>query len=183
MLNKAHVKFLENKFYNLASNSSRAKIVNSSIPTCSSIDEFDLAMLEEFIDNSKLLVNSLGYKVFDTIEENLKYNSTSKNIFYINAPRGASGIGAIVSDGFVVFKDTTIANQAVPSAPPSIIKLRTKLINDGVIDNNFKFVKDYIFTSPSLAAAVVTGRTANGRVDWKTKDHKTIKMQEENELI
>ena len=64
LLNKAHVKYLENKFYLLAQSSGRAGITNSTVPTCSSISEYDEAMLEEFISNAKLLVNTLGYKVF-----------------------------------------------------------------------------------------------------------------------
>ena len=30
-----------------------------------------------------------------------------------------------------------------------------------------KFARDYVFTSPSAAAGVVTGRPANGRLDWR----------------
>jgi Domain of unknown function (DUF4357) len=30
-----------------------------------------------------------------------------------------------------------------------------------------RFVRDQVFASPSAAAAVVTGRQANGRVEWK----------------
>ncbi|WP_455058383.1 DUF4357 domain-containing protein [Jutongia sp.] len=62
------------------------------------------------------------------------------------------------------------------SAP--LIKLRTSLIEKGVIDSNFCFTKDYIFTSPSFAATVM-GRNATGRTEWKTEDHKSIKDIEE----
>ncbi|MFR3336030.1 MAG: DUF4357 domain-containing protein [Pseudoruminococcus massiliensis] len=37
-----------------------------------------------------------------------------------------------------------------------------------------------MFTSPSLAAAVVMGRNANGRTEWKNEEHKTIKDIEES---
>ena len=69
LLNKAHVKYLENKFYNIAQDTGRANVLNSTIPTCSSISEYDEAMLSEFISNTKLLVNTLGYKTFDSIED------------------------------------------------------------------------------------------------------------------
>ena len=51
-----------------------------------------------------------------------------------------------------------------------------------LLNTEFHFLKDYIFTSPSLAAAVVMGRNANGRTEWKTSDHKTIKDIEEENL-
>lgn len=69
LLNKAHVKFLENKFYGLAKTAGRSVVINNTVPTCSSISEYDEAMLLEFISNAKLLVNTLGYKIFDTIED------------------------------------------------------------------------------------------------------------------
>lgn len=32
-----------------------------------------------------------------------------------------------------------------------------------------RFARDQVFTSPSAAAAIVVGRAANGRIDWKTQ--------------
>lgn len=180
VLNKAHVKYLENNFYNLAIQANRAKIINNTIPTCSSVAEFDLAMLEEFIENTKLLVNTLGYKVFDSIEENIKSMPDNHNYFYIEAARGANGKGLVVSDGFAVLKGSIVANPISKSMSSNLVKLREKLFNNGIIDANYYFVKDYIFTSPSLAAAIVMGRNANGRTEWKTKERKTIKQIEES---
>ena len=37
------------------------------------------------------------------------------------------------------------------------------------------FVKDYLFSSPSAAAAVVLGRSANGLTEWKLKNGTTLK--------
>lgn len=31
----------------------------------------------------------------------------------------------------------------------------------------YRFSQDYVFSSPSTAAAVVLGRSANGRIEWK----------------
>ena len=46
------LKFLEHEFFQLASEASRAIIVNKSIPTRSSVSEYDEAMLREFIENT-----------------------------------------------------------------------------------------------------------------------------------
>lgn len=181
LLNKAHVKYLENKFYLMAQESGRAIIVNSTIPTCSSISEYDEAMLEEFISNTKLLVNTLGYKVFDNLEETSVKQNQNELIFQISAARGAQASGMIVADGFAVLKGSTIATTTTPSMFDSMQKLRNKLLTEKIIDKNFKFTKDYIFSSPSLAASIVMGRSANGRTEWKTFDHKSIKdFEEEN---
>lgn len=182
LLNKAHVKFLENKFYGLAKTAGRSVVINSTVPTCSSISEYDEAMLLEFISNAKLLVNTLGYKIFDTIEDSSVKKQNSQILFYIQAARGANAKGVIVADGFAVLKDSAIATTTVPSMSDSLNRLRNELIEKGIIDSSFHFSKDHIFTSPSLAAAVVMGRNANGRTEWKTTDHKSIKDIEEENL-
>lgn len=180
ILNKAHVKFLENKFYNLANDAKRATVINNTIPTCSSISEFDESMLEEFIENTKLLVNTLGYKVFDKFDISvMEHNDKKQNIFFIKAVRGADAKGLLVSDGFLVAKGSKIAKDTTPSMSASLIDLRKRLIDKGLIDNEFIFVSDYVFTSPSLAASIVMGRNANGRTEWKTIENKSIKDIEE----
>ena len=183
LLNKAHVKYLENKFYNLAQKSGRVTVVNSNIPTCASISEYDEAMLIEFINNARLLVNVLGYKIFDSIQESVvkqnKEQWSVNDLYYIKAARGADAKGSIVSDGFVVFAGSKIASSEAPSMSESLKKLRDSLIKKNIIDTNYLFTKDYVFSSPSLAAATVMGRNANGRKEWKTKSGKSIKDFEE----
>ncbi len=157
VLNKAHVKYLENKFYNLANDSKRASIINNTVPTCSSISEFDEAMLEEFIENAKLLVNTLGYKVFDKIDVSAIQSENKNQMFYIKAARGADAKGILVSEGFLVVKNSKIAIDTTPSMQDSLIKMRKCLINKGIISSDLIFQTDYIFTSPSVAASVVMG--------------------------
>lgn len=179
LLNKAHAKYLENKFYILAQNAGRYIVTNSNIPTCSSLSEYDEAMLQEFVNNAKLLVNTLGYKVFDTIAETAMERSNEQQYFFIKAARGADAKGLIVSDGFAVMEGSTIASSTAPSMSDSLKLLRSSLIGKGIIDESLKLTRDYIFTSPSLAAAIVMGRNANGRTEWKNKEHKSIKDIEE----
>lgn len=182
LLNKAHVKYLENKFYLLAKDAERSIVVNSNIPTCSSISEYDEAMLQEFISNTKLLVNALGYKTFDTLEDSSMKRQNNQVLFYIKAACGADATGVVVSDGFAVLKGSSIAINTVPSMSANLLQLRTSLITKGIIDSEYRFLKDHIFTSPSLAAAVVMGRNANGRTEWKTIDNRTLKSIEEEDL-
>lgn len=43
---------------------------------------------------------------------------------------------------------------------------------DGIADG---LTEDYVFPSPSTAAMVLLGRTANGRVEWKSIEGNTLK--------
>jgi len=179
ILNKAHVKYLENKFYNLALDAKRASIVNNTVPTCSSLSEFDESMLTEFIEDARLLVNTLGYKVFDKIDIVDFDKEDGADIFYISAARGADAKGFLIPDGFMVLKGSKIAMDTAPSMSKNLINLRNKLFDKTIISKDFVFLVDHMFTSPSLAAAVVMGRNANGRTEWKTINNKSIKDIEE----
>ena len=175
ILNKAHVKYLENKFYTLAVDAKRSSIINNTVPTCSSISEFDESMLTEFIENARLLVNTLGYKVFDKIDTSVVEKENSDTIFHIAAARGADAKGLLVPDGFMVIKGSKIAKDTVPSMASNLVNLRNIMLEKNIINQEFVFVTDYIFTSPSLAAAIVMGRNANGRTEWKNINNKSIK--------
>ena len=179
ILNKAHVKYLENKFYTLAVDSKRSSIINNTVPTCSSISEFDESMLTEFIENARLLVNTLGYKVFDKIDTSVVEKENSDTIFHIAAARGADAKGLLVPDGFMVIKGSKIAKDTVPSMASNLVNLRNIMLEKNIINQEFVFVTDYIFTSPSLAASIVMGRNANGRTEWKNINNKSIKDVEE----
>lgn len=56
---------------------------------------------------------------------------------------------------------------------------RKSLVSQGVlveIPGGFlQFTQDYVFTSPSRAAEVILGRSANGRTEWKNSAGKTLK--------
>jgi hypothetical protein len=45
----------------------------------------------------------------------------------------------------------------------------------------YRFTQDYSFSSPSTAAAVVLGRSANGRIEWKDAQGRTLKALQEAE--
>ncbi len=179
-LNKAHIKYLENRLYDLAKITNRYQVQNTIIPTQSSISESDKAEMEEFLDNIKLLVNTLGHKLFEEKRE-LKTKTKQQDIFIIVAPRGASAQGEPTSEGFVVFKGSKIANSTVTSFPASMTKLRQNLIDTGIISQiagNFELSDDYIFGSPSTAATIVMGRNANGLIEWKLANGQTLKGYE-----
>ncbi|MGZ8901169.1 MAG: DUF4357 domain-containing protein [Limisphaerales bacterium] len=59
-----------------------------------------------------------------------------------------------------------------------MITIRRQLIADGVLEvvdaDSLRFTKDYIFPSPSQAAAIVLARTANGWVEWRYPDGRTL---------
>jgi hypothetical protein len=176
-LNKAHVKYLENRLYEIATKVKRYKLENNTIPTQSSISESDTAEMEEFIGNVKILVNTLGHKVFEDKRET-SGGKKSKNTFYIKATRGADASGEPTSDGFVIFEGSEIAHSTVPSITKSINDQRDRMVNSNSVtnkDGKLFLNEDYVFSSPSAAACIVLGRNANGLTEWKLKDGTSLR--------
>jgi hypothetical protein len=177
-LNKAHIKYLENQLYELAKSVNRYQVENNTIPTQSSIAESDRAEMEEFIENIKILINTLGHKVFEEKREIKSPKQQAKETFYIKAARGADAQGEPTSDGFVVFKGSRVADSTVPSITINFKRFREELIEGGLIiktNGEYELSEDHIFSSPSTAAVIVMGRNANGLTEWKLKDGTTLK--------
>lgn len=185
-LNKAHIKYLENRLHDIATFANRYELINNQRPTQSSISESDKAEMEEFLANILTLVSTLGYNAFEQIRQADTKVQANKDddLFYITATRGANGIGKTTSEGFVVFENSQVADPVTNSYPKTIQKLRDTLILEGIIvkDNDKMILKrDYLFSSSSSAAMIVMGRSANGLTDWKMKSGKTLKDFETGE--
>jgi len=56
-------------------------------------------------------------------------------------------------------------------------RLRNQLVLDGILaaqSGLLVFTRDHLFTSPSMAAMAVMGRSANGWIEWKAANGKTL---------
>jgi len=86
--------------------------------------------------------------------------------------------GEYTEDGLIVFANS-ISNRPEAKSMSSYVSItRQQMINDGILEivdeDTLRFTKDQIFPSPSQAAAVVLARNANGWVEWKYPDGRTV---------
>ena len=89
---------------------------------------------------------------------------------FLLAGRGGNAKGyPLEGDSFVVRKGSTISFDTTEGFPANYADQRSQLIQDGIISGGV-FTIDYPFTSVSAAAAVVLGRSANGRKEWTKLD-------------
>jgi hypothetical protein len=141
----------------------------SKKPSISESREYDL--LDNF-DTAKILLATLGYPIF---EEKRKAKS-SKEVFYCKG-KGALAIGELTDDGFLVYKGGTSSMAETNSITKWIGVLRRRLLDNEILKEDNKiyvFQQDYIFNSPSAAAATILGRNTNGWTKWKDKEGKTL---------
>ena len=177
-LNKAHVKFLEYRAYKAIQDAKRAKLKNANTPTCPVISELEQSVMLEFFDNLELLVSTLGYKIFEPLS--MPKNETTE-LYFIQAARGANARAIISNEGVVVLEGSFAADSVTPSAANWVTNIRERLLETEVLINNENkliFSRDYLFSSPSTAAAIVMGRSANGLQEWKDQAGRSLKDTE-----
>lgn len=174
-LNKALIRYLEKRLCEIAKKAGRYTLLTKNTNDDNGLTESDIDAMEEFIDNIQILISSLNYKVLSFAPQ----PNSNTTYFYCNGKKGNKATGFISSGGFTVLQGATIANSVTTSCHPMYKKLRARLIQDGVIQNN-TFAIDYEFQSPSAAASIVKGRNVNGQIDWKTETGVLLKDFQEN---
>jgi len=171
-LNKALIRYLENRFVEIAKECGRYTVLTKNTYKNTVLKEAQIASMEEFIDNVKILINTLGYKVLVPVPK-----ANDETIYLYCKGSGASAKGFVSAGGFTVLEGSTVSDHTVPSLETkgkSYYNLRNALIKDGTILDRV-FTRDYEFKAPSAASAVILGHTSNGNVDWKTTDGTKLK--------
>ena len=171
-LNKALIRYLENRLVETARISGRYQVLTKNTYKNTVLKESQISSMEEFIDNVKILLNALGYKVLVPAPE-----AADDTTYLYCKGSGVSAKGFVSAGGFTVLSGSMISDHIVPSMETkgkSYFNLRNRLEEDGVIADRI-FTRDYEFNAPSAASAVILGHTSNGNVDWKTDDGKKLK--------
>ncbi|MFH0793503.1 MAG: GIY-YIG nuclease family protein, partial [bacterium] len=180
-LTKAHVRYLEGRLISEATQVARFTLENSQAGG-SKLPESDREDMEVFLSRIRQLLPVLGSDLLIPVAQPTAKPQPGGTLFC--QVRGAEGRGHRTPDGFVVLKNSTAVLQERPSAKnwPATIAIRKQLIADGTLvqtEGFYEFTKDVEFSSPSAAAAVIHGGSANGLIVWKTKDGRTLKDLDE----
>ena len=186
-LNKALIRYLENRFVDIARQCKRYSVLTKNTYRNTVMKESQIAVMEEFIDNVKILINALGYKVLEPLnkpviaDENENINIDKEEI-QLYLERTIKGVGKIdaeglrTSEGFVVLSGSHMAPEADDTVSAGIKDQRNKAkVVDGILQ------EDVLFSSPSGAAMFVVGKSANGLTSWKNAEGITLKDIENNE--
>lgn len=184
-LNKAHIRYLENRFVEIARTCKRYTVLTKNTYSHTVLKDSQKAVMEEFIDNVKVLINALGYNVLKPIPskpvpEKSVPEAKDVDTVYLHLERTIKKVGKVeadgsqTSDGFVVFQGSQISPEDDDTIPAVVKQRRTS----APIDENGILQEDMLFTSPSYAAMFVIGKSANGLTSWKTAEGKTLKSLE-----
>lgn len=179
------ISYLENKFTQLAKDAGRFLVKNGNEPNSGNVTEEKQSELDEVVENTLMIVGTLGYRVFVPMTKKAGQNISEGNStrFYLKRKTKKSNrmIEAIceqTSEGFVVLEGSQVNMIDSPTLPTSLKELRRELMEANVIKDGI-LQENQLFSSPSYAAAFLLGMPTNGRTDWKNQDGKTLKELEE----
>ena len=145
--------------------------------------ESQIAVMEEFVDNVKVLINALGYKVLEPFahtESNV--SNIDDEVLYLSTG-AASASGKVTTEGFVVFEGAVFNEKtSTKSLSAGMQKLRQKIMDSEKVQN-LKTMEDILFSSSSAAADCIIGYSVSGPQTWKTKDGRTLREIENSETI
>lgn len=180
-LNKALIRYLENRFVEIARNCKRYIVLTKNTYRNTVMKESQIAMMEEFVDNVKVLINALGYKVLEPFAQtDSAVTQTDDEILYASSGT-ANASGKVTTEGFVVFAGAMINQKtSVKSLSLGMQKLRQRLIDSEKVQD-WVTKEDILFSSSSAAADFIMGYSVSGPQTWKTKDGRTLKEIENSE--
>jgi hypothetical protein len=179
-LNKAHARYLEAKLVKLARKANQWELLNSNNPTEPGLSEMERADADWFLEEMLMIYPLLGVDAFEDASSELAQRRDDE-LLYLNS-RGASGVGVEASDGFLVQKGARGRVDVVDSIHDYLVRIRRELLEQAILQPDgdmYVLAQDYRFKSPSTAASVLMGRSANGRVEWKAQDGRTLKSIQE----
>lgn len=182
-LTKSHIRYLEGRLIEIANGAARAKVENGQ-SSGARLPESDRADMETFLEKVSQLLPVLGADFLVPVSApSAKKASAGRLHFEV---KDVSATGYRTPNGFVVEKGSRAVFALRESAHkyPWLVRSREKLLEIGAIaeaGSHLIFTRDTEFESPSGAAAVVCGGTANGLTSWKDKNGKTLKDIEVDE--
>lgn len=166
-LTKSHIKYLEYRLVNEISENEGFLLKNINKNIRPIIPEMYISILEEYLQNIKVLLPTLGYDLFIDKDE---LREAKERKFIIEADGIKAEAILTKNNKMVVLKGSNLKNNIQSSLSNGYKNLRERLIKTNVIDSqNLIFLKDCEFNSPSAAAAIILGIAVNGRRKWISK--------------
>ncbi|MGY2745556.1 GIY-YIG nuclease family protein [Arthrobacter sp. UYCu723] len=180
-LTKAHARYLESRFISLAQEANRSRLTNGTTPPLLPLPESDISDMEYFVSQAKIILPVLGVNIFRTTtalrqpsgptDGAVPANPSVSPIFEMFVKKYGIRAMAQEVDGEFTVKKGSMARLSFAENSSNYELLHDELLKSGQLVQDGEdaaiFTQDIVFRSPSAAAAIVAGRAANGRVEWR----------------
>ncbi len=172
---KAHCKLLEWMAIDRANRAGRYELANGNAGGQPNVPEWMRSDVAEVFETAEVLLATLGFPIF---EPAIHARLDSDDISIFSCKRsGADARGIYNEEGFVVLAGSVCRTETTQSASDGVARRRAEMIESGVLVDHpggLLLKRDTPFSSPSAAAAVVTGSSANGWTEWRNGQGQTL---------
>lgn len=194
-LHKAHVKYLESSLVEAASEAGSRRLENGNVPAGASLNEAATANMESFLETLHMVLPAIkvdlfqsGRRVLPSEEKDAPQTSENPEFVLRLRRHNIEARAILINQEMVVQAGSQIRAEWVGDRKHNTHywKIHDDLKRKGLIapsdDKGAVLISPYAFASPSAAAAVISGRAANGRTAWKTPDGQTYADWEADRL-
>ena len=190
-LTKAHVKYLESQLMAQAKRAGRCGLVNNTAHEYGVLPEADQSDMAFFAEQIRIVLPVLGFEFLKAPAESAAAEESSASpsspVFEMRIPRYGIKAQAREIGGEFVVLEGSLARESWVSDHKGYSDLFQQLVQDEVLvsdgSGKRRFTKDHGFSSPSAAAAIVSGRNANGRTSWCVENTKKSYSDWQDEII
>lgn len=197
-LTTGHIKYLESRLIAISAKSGLVALTNDTAPEASSLPEADIADMEYFVSQLRLMLPLLGLDFLREAATIIKiyaphageaFSVNRSPLFEIISPKHKlKATGQEVDGEFIVHAGSQCRLNWEGSSGHNYRNLRRTLADQGKIGPSADgresvFLEDVAFSSPSAAAAIVYGRASNGRTAWKIKGENRTYEYWQNSLL
>lgn len=170
---QVHVRYLEWLSIDRASAAGRFTLENGNAGGKPFIPEALESDVLDAFDTTTTLLSTLGFPVFEPPAG----VGEVREPFFCRGKLG-EGMGALVEDGFVLYRGSVCRREPIPSASPGVVSAHAELQSSGLLNRHSEdqmiLTEDYLCSSPSLAASIVLARNANGWQEWESENGRTL---------
>ncbi|MEA3276506.1 MAG: GIY-YIG nuclease family protein [Pseudomonadota bacterium] len=179
-LTKAHTRYIEGRLIEVAKTAVRSVVMNNQ-GSGSKLPESDREDMEVFLQKMQQVLPVLGVEAFVSAVSQ-EQRETKRELLTCKI-KNIIASGYLTPNGLLVLAGSKAVLKERSSAKnyPGVLTQRRKLIEENDLvekDGALVFERDIEFASPSAAAAVIHGGSANGLISWKDSDGKTLKELE-----
>lgn len=176
-LTKAHIRYIEGRLIEIAKSADRSIVMNSQA-SGAKLPESDREDMEVFLEKMQQVLPVLGIEAF--VQATSKIENEAERQILTCKIKNVVATGYLTPNGIVVLAESGAVLEERDSAKkwPSVMTQRNKLIEEGGLiqeGDKYVFSKDTEFSSPSSAAAVIHGGSANGLTAWVNESGKSLK--------
>lgn len=202
-LNKAHVMYLEARLVEIVDTVGSVAREKGNTPKRPELSEAEINNMEVFLEYTLLVLPAMGIDYFiqrtRPLAKELDGSADNSNIqrFELLTPKNKISANARLENGEFIVEAGSRArsNWTSRQSDHTYARLHAFLMEKGKLEKRddpdsltgkpqiHVFKEDYVFQSPSAAAAVVNGRPANGRTEWKIRGQDTTYEQWERDQL